>query len=29
VGDKVRVEVERLGAIEATIVQETAETHIG
>lgn len=29
VGDKVRVEVDRLGAIEATIVQEKAETRIG
>jgi 2-keto-4-pentenoate hydratase/2-oxohepta-3-ene-1,7-dioic acid hydratase in catechol pathway len=29
VGDKVRVEVERLGAIEAVIQQEVAETHIG
>jgi len=29
VGDKVRVEVERLGAIEAQIVQEKAETRIG
>ena len=29
VGDKVRVEVERLGAIETTIVQEKAETRIG
>jgi 2-keto-4-pentenoate hydratase/2-oxohepta-3-ene-1,7-dioic acid hydratase in catechol pathway len=29
VGDKVRVEVDRLGAIETTIVQEKAETRIG
>jgi 2-keto-4-pentenoate hydratase/2-oxohepta-3-ene-1,7-dioic acid hydratase in catechol pathway len=29
VGDRVRVEVERLGAIEATIVQEIAATRIG
>lgn len=29
VGDKVRVEVERLGVIEAVIAQETAETRIG
>lgn len=29
VGDTVRVEVERLGVIEATITQETAETRIG
>jgi 2-keto-4-pentenoate hydratase/2-oxohepta-3-ene-1,7-dioic acid hydratase in catechol pathway len=29
VGDRVRVEVERLGAIEALIVQEKAETRIG
>lgn len=29
VGDTVRVEVERLGVIEATIAQETAETRIG
>jgi 2-keto-4-pentenoate hydratase/2-oxohepta-3-ene-1,7-dioic acid hydratase in catechol pathway len=29
VGDKVKVEVERLGAIEASIGQETAETRIG
>ena len=29
VGDRVRVEVERLGAIEAVITQETAQTRIG
>jgi 2-keto-4-pentenoate hydratase/2-oxohepta-3-ene-1,7-dioic acid hydratase in catechol pathway len=29
VGDKVKVEVDRLGAIEQTIVQEVAETRIG
>jgi 2-keto-4-pentenoate hydratase/2-oxohepta-3-ene-1,7-dioic acid hydratase in catechol pathway len=29
VGDRVRVEVERLGAIEAAIIQETAQTRIG
>jgi 2-keto-4-pentenoate hydratase/2-oxohepta-3-ene-1,7-dioic acid hydratase in catechol pathway len=29
VGDKVRVEVDRLGAIEATIEQEVAQTRIG
>jgi 2-keto-4-pentenoate hydratase/2-oxohepta-3-ene-1,7-dioic acid hydratase in catechol pathway len=29
VGDRVRVEVERLGTIEAVIAQETAETRIG
>lgn len=29
VGDKVKVEVERLGAIESVIVQEVAETRIG
>jgi 2-keto-4-pentenoate hydratase/2-oxohepta-3-ene-1,7-dioic acid hydratase in catechol pathway len=29
VGDRVRVEVERLGSIEAVITQETAQTRIG